>query len=158
MEKPVRSLIIRAILQEAISFEERSYRFYEKALVHASSGDAKTVLEKLLSQELSHRLLLEKVQKTVDLGLFVSEADEEGKAVDAIKKPLRVIPPGATKRQIMETALEKELRAVGFYDSMAERSRLRSVRRVFRKLAREEAGHVRLLRVQMAKDKGESRE
>jgi len=158
MEKPVRSLIIRAILQEAISFEERSYRFYEKALVHIASGDAKTVLEKLLSQELSHRLLLEEVQKTVDLGLFGSEADEEGKAADAIKKPLRAIPPGATKLQIMETALEKELRAVGFYDSMAERSRLRSVRRVFRKLAREEAGHVRLLRVQMAKDTGGSRE
>ena len=157
MANPIRSLIIRAILQEAISFEERSYRFYESALAHAASDDVKDVLKKLLSQELSHRLLLEKTQKAVDLDLLVSEEERDPKAVDATKKPWRAIPPGATKQEIMEIALEKELRAVDFYDTMAERSRLRPVGRVFRRLAREEAGHVRLLRIQMEQETGGSR-
>ena len=59
MGKPLRTLFVRLVLEKAIIFEERSYRYYESVLQVSIMEDSFDLIKKLQGQELHHRIMLE---------------------------------------------------------------------------------------------------
>ena len=63
MSGPLKRIIIRIILQNAVRFEEESYRFYKHALQRSIMSESFNLIKFLLSQELEHRMKLLDVLK-----------------------------------------------------------------------------------------------
>jgi len=57
---------MKFVLEDAIAFEEKAYRFYQKALSMTVVDESSHLLKRLLAAELGHRLKLEEIQKTGD--------------------------------------------------------------------------------------------
>ena len=152
MEKPLRALFAKLILETAITFEERSYRYYEAALEKSIMEDSFDLLKKLMGQELYHRIMLEEMQRRGKVGepksvntLGFADEEPSPEEVDSLCDEWPEISPRDSKRVILERALEKERCAYRFYKKMMERSRSESLRNLFQTLMKEELYHAQAL-------------
>jgi len=154
MPRPLRKLLTRLILEAAITFEERSYRYYQSALERSIMSDSFDLLKKLLGEELRHRMNLEEAQRTGSpLGLPVEEESElsrgeidagllSDEVVDELCDEWPEIRPEDSKQLILERALQREKCAFHFYQTMARAAPLEDLRRLFNMLREEEMRHI----------------
>jgi len=84
VSKPFRKLLVKLILEQALIFEERAYRFYEEAFEQAVMNESKVLLRRLMKEELGHRIKLEEVQKRGDLGALTVTSSSERDDIKAI--------------------------------------------------------------------------
>jgi rubrerythrin len=134
-------MLLKLVLEDAILREESSYRFYESALEVVAGEQEQRLLKSLCAGELRHRLKLEDLsRKGVSEEIDVSEAPE---LEPEEERTWPEVVPGASRREILKVALNKERQSARYYRLVAGRSLLASVRDVFLYLAREESEHVR---------------
>jgi rubrerythrin len=150
--KPLRTLLVKLILETAITFEERSYRYYEAALEKSIMEESFELLKKLMGQELYHRIMLEEMQRRGSVfetkSLNTPWFTDEGPAleeVDSLCDEWPEISQRDSKRVILERALEKERCAYRFYKRMMERSRSEDLRQLFQTLMKEESYHAQAI-------------
>ena len=148
MGKPLRTLFVKIILEKAIVFEERSYRYYESLLGQAVMEDVFDLIKRLSGQELHHRIMLEEMQrrisvegtdpnrrKQLEIELLPSEE------LDALCEEWPVISPEDSRETILNKALYKERCACRFYRKMMELARSDDLMQLFQTLLGEEMGH-----------------
>jgi rubrerythrin len=145
VSKPFRKLLVKLILEQALIFEERSYRFYENALEQAVMDESKALLRRLMKEELTHRIKLEEVQKEGDLGALTVTSNSEMEDIEAIRDEWPVIQRDATREAILRIALAKEKSSFSFYRMLAKKSRIRVTEDLFNALSNEELHHVKMI-------------
>jgi rubrerythrin len=144
---PLKSLLIKILLEEAIAAEEHAYRLYEGLLNSSPPPEAARILKLLAAAELEHRIKLLKLQEDPDAAARTlrREGKEEGELpnTDGPAGPenpdFDAVPTDF--RHLLMTALEKERRAVDRYRELADRTRVRTAREVFTYLMRQEREH-----------------
>jgi rubrerythrin len=147
-----RKLLLKILLERAIAFEERAYRFYEEALARSAMSDTSELLRQLLAEELLHRMKLEEMQRTGDLGLLEVSLPRGGaQDVEELSQEWPRLHPWAHKGEVLETALRKEAMAYRFYKSLAKKAALKAARDVFAALSGEESAHVERLKKEIEK-------
>jgi rubrerythrin len=146
-----RRLLLKIILERAIAFEERAYRFYEEALARSAMSEASELLKKLLAGELLHRMKLEELQRTGGVGPMAVSLPRGSQDVEELSEEWPPLNPWAHKREVLEIALRKEVGAYRFYKSLADKTGLKSVRDVFAALSNEESVHMEWLREEIRK-------
>jgi len=146
-----RTFIVRIILEDAIAFEEHSYRFYESALEKAVSGESRDIIGQLMRDEFRHRIKLEEVRKKGDLGRLDVPEGKDSSYIEAVSCSWPEIPAHAGTEEILEMALEREQCSYNFYASMEKHTRLKPARGTFSVLKGEEERHVHLIRDRMEK-------
>jgi rubrerythrin len=147
-----RTFIFRIILENAIAFEERSYRFYESALEKAVGRESRVIIGQLMQDELGHRIKLDEVRRKGDLGSLDVPEGKDSADIEAVSCSRPEIPAHAGTEEILEMALEQEQCSYNFYASIEKHARLKFAREVFSVLKGEEARHMRLICDRM--DKG----
>ena len=158
MGKPLRTLFVRLVLEKAIIFEERSYRYYESVLQVSIMEDSFDLIKLLLGQELHHRIMLEEMQRRTTVegkasGSRKQLAVEEFLSgdLDVMCEEWPVISPGDSKEVILGKALQKELCAYRFYKKMMEHARRDDLTRLFETLMYEEMQHTRSIEEELEK-------
>ena len=150
MSKPFKKLLVKLILEQTLIFEERAYRFYERALEQTAMDESKALLKRLMKEELKHRIKLEEVQKEGDLGALTITSSSEMNDIEAIRDEWPDIDRGATREQILKIALSKEQRSFNFYRILAKKSRIRVAGDLFNALSNEELRHVKMLEEELS--------
>jgi rubrerythrin len=145
----VRKILFALVLEDAVIREENAYRFYESALDKAGGPEAKQLLKKLCAEELRHRLKLEQLQRRGESEEIEFSRPQEIELLEA-EQSWSGLPEQATTRDILKLALIKERQAVRYYQIIAGRSALRSVRDLFVFLAGEESEHARWVEKMLA--------
>jgi rubrerythrin len=144
MAGTVRRFLLRLVLEEAISREEKAYRFYETALEAVRDPAAAGLLRRLAAEELRHRLKLEDLQRSGALDLarpVEAEPDQAGLLADPGPQwPAQI--DRLEPRDIWAVALAKERLARDHYSLLASRSPVAAFREVFAYLSAEEQRHV----------------
>jgi rubrerythrin len=146
-----RRLLWKIILERAIAFEERAYRFYEEALGRSALSDTSDLLRQLLAEELMHRMKLEEMQRTGGLGLLEVSLPRAVQDIEDFPLEWPALHPWAHKGEVLETALRMETKAYRFYKSLAKKAALKAARDVFCALSFEESAHVERLKNAMEK-------
>ena len=146
-----RKLLLKILLERAIAFEERAYRFYEEALARSAMSDTSELFRQLLAEELLHRMKLEEMQRTGDLGLLEVSLPRGAQDVEELSQEWPRLHPWAHKGEVLETALRKEAMAYRFYKSLAKKAALKAARDVFAALSGEESAHVERLKNEIEK-------
>lgn len=145
----VRKVLFRLVLEDAIIREENAYRFYESAMDRASAGEVRQLLKKLCAEELRHRLKLEELQrKGVGEEMEFSRPQEIELLEEEQSWP--ELPAQASSRDVLNLALIKEKQAARYYQLIAGRSALRTVRELLLLLAGEETEHIRWVEKMLA--------
>jgi rubrerythrin len=147
----LRKALLKILLERAIAFEEKAYRFYEEALARSAMGETSELLRKLLAEELMHRMKLEEMQRSGDLGPLAVSLSRGAEDIEAISEEWPVINPWAHGREVLEMAFQKEVKAYRFYKSLARKTSLKTARDVFTALSNEESAHVEWLKKEMEK-------
>jgi rubrerythrin len=150
VSKPFRKLLVKLILEQALIFEERAYRFYEEAFEQAVMNESKVLLRRLMKEELGHRIKLEEVQKRGDLGALTVTSSSERDDIEAISEKWPDIDRDATRGEILRIALKKEQRSFNFYRILAKKSRVRVAGEVFNALSNEELQHVKMIEEELS--------
>jgi rubrerythrin len=145
LAKLFRKVVVKLIIEQALIFEERAYRFYEKALERAVMNESKALLKRLMKEELGHRIKLEEVQKKGDLGTLTVTESSEMHDLEAASDEWPDIAGDATREDILRIALEKEKRSFNFYKILAKNARIRAAGEVFSALSNEELQHVKMI-------------
>lgn len=148
-----RTFIVRIILENAIAFEEHSYRFYESALERAVGRESRDIIRQLMRDEFGHRIKLEEVRRKGDLGSLDVPDGKASADIEAVSCSWPEIPAHAGTEEILEMALEQEQCSYNFYASIEKHARLKLTREIFSVLKGEEALHMRLIRDRMDKGK-----
>ena len=151
MLKPFRKLLLKLILEQAIIFEERAYRFYERVLERTSKDEPIMLLKRLMNAELKHRIKLEEVQKGGDLGALRVTSDSEMDNIEAIRDEWPDIESDATLEEILGIALAKEKTSLSFYSVLAKKARIRVAGDLFNVLSNEELQHVKMIEEELTK-------
>jgi rubrerythrin len=169
--RPVQRLLARIALEKAISFEERSYRFYESALRRSTIRASFDLLKRLLSEELKHRMRLEEVQKgrldmsnkdssdrpSVDPDMPGIEGEYGGAGIrfdeetDGLCTEPQDISDDATPGEILLFALRKEQCSYMIYNRLKDRFALKGLRAVYADLAQEEYRHIQWIEEELKK-------
>ncbi|MFW6180352.1 MAG: hypothetical protein ACOC8N_01290 [Spirochaetota bacterium] len=132
-----------AVLEQAIRFEERSYRYYERALQVATREESFKVLKEIMGGELEHRMKLQEALRSGELqrldgnGATVPEGETDG-----ICEEWPPLDPQAGIREVLETALSRERCAAAFYRRMRDRTRLEVLKSTFDALFSGEREHI----------------
>jgi rubrerythrin len=144
MTGPFRKLIIKLILEKAIIFEERAYRFYESALSMVEHEQTADLLKRLSAAELEHRLKLEEIQKRgiLETGDYEGTDFEKNGDYEMISREWPDIASGSSHKEILNVALAREKTAFRFYRNLKEYSRVKVAKELFGMLAREESNHI----------------
>lgn len=134
---------MRTVLEQAIRFEERSYRYYECALQSATMEKSFDVLKEIMAGELGHRMKLQEVLRSGDLRLLDTggETVPEGET-DGICADWPPLDPRAGVREVLENALSRQRCAAAFYRRMRDRARLEALRATFDALLAGEREHI----------------
>ncbi|MCK5570282.1 MAG: ferritin family protein, partial [Spirochaetes bacterium] len=152
MYKPVKKFIMKFVLEDAIAFEEKAYRFYQKALSMTVVDESSHLLKRLLAAELGHRLKLEEIQKTGDPEDLIVSDPVIFQGVSKIDRDWPDLNPRSTKEEIFKAALIKERGAYDFYKTLAENSLFKTARDVFGMLSREESDHINWLQNEIGEE------
>jgi rubrerythrin len=144
MAGTVRRFLLRLVLEEAISREEKAYRFYESAMEAVRDPAAAELLRRLSAEELRHRLKLEDLQRSGELDLAGPvEAEPEQASLLADPGPQWPAPIERLQaRDIWTVALAKERLARDRYGLLALRAPLAVFRQTFAYLSAQEQRHV----------------
>lgn len=138
-------ILLKVILEDAITREESAYRFYEAALDHELEPDADLVIRRLMAGELTHRLKLEELQRR-ESTLTGTPGGELPVEIQEFSGYQLIIPSGASARDIFKVALQKEQQAAGYYHRLCESSGLTKAKELFMWLSLEESRHVTWVR------------
>jgi len=138
----VRKVLLSLVLEDAIIREESSYRFYESALDEVSGQEEQQLLKKLCAEELRHRLKLEELQRRGETEEIEVSRPPEIELLEE-EQSWPEVPAQASCRDILNLALIKEKQAARYYQLIAGRFTLRTVRDLFFLLAGEETEHIR---------------
>jgi len=141
MAGALKKLLLRLILENAIVFEEKAYRFYEEAKKDAKKDETKEVLHNLMAEELKHRLRLEEAQRQADLNACCNAEPELDTTVKAMTESWPQITPESDSTEVLKAAYKKEKQARDFYLAMGKRFPKTFAGNVFNSLAKEEAKH-----------------
>jgi protease I len=127
-------------LETAIDKEVEAYQFY-CTVAEQYSGAAQTKFLYLCETEKGHRRALEKMYETLGHGQYEPHPDPGGR-MDRLKD-------AHTPSDILELAMEAEIRAYRRYRSLAHRAKNPDGKAVFERLAQDELEHYRLLDVEL---------
>lgn len=154
----MRKFFVKLILEEAIAFEERAYRYYRKALERSIMEESFDLLKKLSVEKLKHRMKLEEVQKDGELSsLDASDSDNtllsnhDYDDLESICEEWPEISGFESRKKILQRALGRELCALNFYKTMISRSRPKRASSVFETLLREESNHIQWVMDELTK-------
>jgi len=145
----VRKVLFRLVLEDAIIREENAYRFYESAMDRVSAAEVRQLLKKLCAEELRHRLKLEELQRRGESEEMDFSRPQEIELLQE-EQSWPELPDQASARDVLNLALIKEKQAARYYQLIAGRSALRTVRELFLLLAGEETGHIRWVEKMLA--------
>jgi rubrerythrin len=145
----VRKVLFRLVLEDAIIREENAYRFYESAMDRVSAAEVRQLLKKLCAEELAHRLKLEELQRRGESEEMEFSHPQEIELLEE-EQSWPELPDQASSRDVLNLALIKEKQAARYYQLIAGRSALRTVRELFLLLAGEETGHIRWVEKMLA--------
>ena len=127
-------------LERAIDKEVEAYHFY-CAVAEQYTGAAQTKFNYLCETEKGHRRALEKMYKSLGHGEYEPKPDRGGR-MDGLKD-------AASPSDILELAMEAEIKAYRAYRSLAHRTKNPDGKAVFERLAQDELEHYRLLDVEL---------
>lgn len=138
----MKKLLVKVLINNAIAFEEASYRFYREAEQRASSPEHKHLFLLLAGEEVKHKEKLKSLT-TRDLEEVLDFSQKE--EADRLDLPDVEIPhqleEADTPQKILLLAMDRESAAYGFYHLLAERSKIPVAKKVFNFLASEEGEH-----------------
>jgi rubrerythrin len=151
MARILNRLLLKVILERAIEFEEKAYRFYESLLSIEAVSSARELLQKLMAGELQHRMKLEEAQLRGDASKMKLEKPVELENVEELTVQWPGIHAGSSKEDILAIALKKEKDAHSLYQKLENKSHLKGIKELFGLLARQEAQHMQWIRSEMNK-------
>ena len=158
MGKPLRTLMTRIVLEKAVVFEERSYRYYENLLGQAISQDIFDLIKTLSGQELHHRIMLEEMQRSISLkGSDESRrkqfelAQFPSRELDALCDKWPLVSPEDSGETVLNKALHSERCACRFYEKIVELARNDTLLQLFQTLHREEMEHAAVIEEELEK-------
>ena len=146
-------LLFKTLLEKAILAEEKAFNFYHILQDDPSFSMCSPLLQKLASAELGHRIKLEKVQKTLDLGVLNPSSEEETILLLEHNGPWCDPEKKENIEQILLLAMEKEEASYAFYTILREKTKNALAKKIFQQLAEEEKSHIEW--VQNVLDNGE---
>lgn len=146
---PIQQFIVHTLIKQAITFEEESIFFYQRAANQVENESSKTLLLSFAEEEQQHKQKLEQ---------FLSDDLHEIIEVDPPAKPLdlaidfellhRKITGSESEKEVIELARMKEKASSAFYQLLAQRTKIHSAKQVFLYLAQQEKSHLHKLEPQ----------
>ncbi len=145
------------VMEQAIEMEEDAQHFYQKAANEASNPLAKRTFEALSEWEVEHRKVLQEVfEKAEATGSCptISELDPEQVAMieeaeDIFKTALSDVEESVAHDPTLDgaysTAMEKERKAIRFYQEKLEEADTENERMLYEFLLGQERSHLNLL-------------
>jgi len=127
-------------LELAIDKEVEAYHFY-CGVAERYTGAAQTKFHYLCETEEGHRKALEKMYEKLGYGTYETSFNPD--------KTMKTLKDASTPSDILELAMEAEIRAYRSYRSLAHRTKNRDGKAVFERLAQDELEHYRLLDVEL---------
>jgi hypothetical protein len=146
MGTPFKKIFIRSLIEEAIVYREKKYRYYESAFARAVTAESAEVLKNLMTAQLLYRLRLQEVQKK---GLPERSRLKEENTRTFRRNPEteHVVPdPWASPDAILDSALVQGENTYRSYKRTSENAHLGSVRELYAYLAHEELLHIQRLK------------
>ncbi|MBD3309273.1 hypothetical protein GF339_22925 [candidate division KSB3 bacterium] len=148
----LKRILLKILLEDAMSREEMAYRFYETARDLLTAPEAVALVNRLMAGELSHRIKLEDLQKQGRLPPGVL-SEEIALEYDQEEPNLSSeIPPDSSSHDILHLALQKERQAAAYYTRLARYTPVKTAKEVFAFLSQEEHRHVEWIAHQLAQD------
>jgi rubrerythrin len=138
-------LTIEGIVNFAVNIEEESAAFYEKAYKRfKKSGNVEkevlTLLGFLVDEEIRHkRVIQERFERNSDAGTKLPYDNLQSAVSDIVESP--GLPEDASSKQVLETALQRELNTASLYRVLYSLSELAQMAPVFIDLIHQEEGH-----------------
>ncbi|MFO7849008.1 MAG: ferritin family protein [Spirochaetia bacterium] len=149
MVKTIRAFLLRIILENAIVFEEKAYRFYEAAEQMVNREEVKQLLTQFKAEELKHRLRIEEAQRQADINVCCATDAEFKAAMDGMREDWPAVEVYSNRSDILKVAYGKEVQARDYYLKMRDKFPNSFVKSVFEALAKEEERHARLIAEKM---------
>jgi rubrerythrin len=136
-------LLRNAVLEKAIQFEEKAYRYYEHALQMSTMVESFDVLKELMADELKHRMMLQEALRSGELRRVGGEEyTVSAGVVSDICREWPSIEPRRGIRHVLENALSLERCAALFYQKMHDRTENEVLKKTFSALLSAERRHI----------------
>jgi hypothetical protein len=138
MKNPLKKLLIRSLIEEAIVRSEKTYRHLESAFARAVREEAAELLKNLMTAQLLHRMRLQEAQRnyTPERKRF---KEEKSGSIYRNRTVQRADPdPWASPAEILQSALLSKNNTYRAYRRVSENSHLGFVRDLYTYLAHEE--------------------
>jgi rubrerythrin len=140
-------LSVEDILHHAQKIEQESHAFYAGAQSRASDPGVQALLRELASSEIEHFNRLRGLLAESRLGPdeLAARIRLDGDSPDRLV-PVRPLPEGASTREVLSVALEREESTRGLYQRLLAITNLSvELSGTFEYLLAQETGHVRLI-------------
>lgn len=124
-------------LDYAIARERAAFDFYSQLAEWVKRPEIEARLREFAQQEKQHREKLEAVKAGES---SLGEDDLEGVVLRDVDEEVR-LDPYMHYAAILTLGMQREKRAYELYTRMAERTRVETLKQLFRQLAQEEASH-----------------
>ncbi|MFB3896352.1 MAG: ferritin family protein [bacterium] len=147
---PIQQFIVHTLIKQAITFEQESVSFYQRAAEQVKKESSRTLLLSFAEEEQRHKQQLEQFLSN-DLHQII-EGDMPVKPPDlAIDFELlhRKITSSESEKEIIELARMKEKASATFYQLLAQRTKIHSAKQVFIYLAQQEQSHLNKLETEI---------
>ncbi|MCX7919667.1 MAG: ferritin family protein [bacterium] len=147
---PVQQFIVRTLIKHALFFEEQSATFYQQAANRLKTEPKKKLLLSLAEEELQHQVKLNQILAGNFHEIFEVTLPQEklDLAIDS-KKLHQPIDDTWSEPQILELAVMREKASYDFYYLLAQKTKIKTAKQVFRYLAQQEQSHIAKLETEL---------
>jgi len=135
-------LLFKTLIEQAITAEEEAFLFYRDLQENPAFSPCSTLLQKLSSEELKHRIRLEEAQKTYNLGKLDPSSDKEKALLNEQEKPWCDPDEEESVEKTLSLALEKEESSYAFYSLLRDKTKNPQAKKIFQELAQQEKHHI----------------
>ena len=150
---PIQHFIIHMLVKQAITFEEQTIEFYQRAAVRMTLEPSKLLLLSFAEEEAQHKLKLEQFLSGDLQEIFASQPVPEKIEISIDSHSLhRKITGLESEAEIIELAIMKEKASYSFYRLLSQKTKIHSAKQVFLFLAQQEQSHLVKLETELHKD------
>jgi rubrerythrin len=131
-----------AALERAVEMETKSFENYKNAYLRTNNIVARDLLKDLALDELKHKYTLEKAFFEETVFLHASGLPHGPDMKFTLLFEDRPLDRNSTEQDVFLHAIHEEKRALDFYSRMAEQCGGAPMEEMFKRLARDEEGHL----------------
>jgi rubrerythrin len=147
---PIKHFIIHTLVKQAITFEEQTIEFYQRAADRITLEPGRLLLLSFAEEEAQHKLKLEQFLSGDLKELLATKPKPEKIEISIDTHSLhRKITGLESESEIFELAIMKEQASYSFYRLLSQKTKIHSAKQVFLFLAQQEQSHLHKLEAEL---------